>query len=149
VVFLNDSLISAKSKMQECVTLSVAEAELMAMIACIQEMMHLKDLVESIGLKVKIPMIIQVDNKGAKDLVNNWSIGGRTRHVGVRLNFLRELKEDGIIEVKWIKSECNVADILTKNLPTVLYDKHVKTLGVGNWSYMDKIAPGEGVKDKG
>jgi hypothetical protein len=57
-----------------------------------------------------------VDNKGAKDLVNNWSIGGQTRHVSVRLNFPRELKENSIIEVKWIKSEDNVADTLTKNL---------------------------------
>jgi hypothetical protein len=61
-----------------------------------------------------------VNNKGSKDLVNNWSIGGQTRHVGVKLNFLRELKENGTIEVKWIKSEDNVADISTKNLPANL-----------------------------
>jgi hypothetical protein len=87
IAFLNKSLISARSKMQECVTLSVAEAELMALIACVQEMIHVKQLIKSMKLKVKLPMEIQVDNKGAKDLVNNWSIGGRTRHVGVRLNF--------------------------------------------------------------
>jgi hypothetical protein len=33
------------------------------------------------GLKVKYPMVIQVDNEGTKDLMNNWSIGGRTRHI--------------------------------------------------------------------
>jgi hypothetical protein len=65
-------------------------------------------LVKSIKLKVKLPMEIQVDNKGAKVLVHNWSIGGRIRHVGVRLNFLRELEENGIIKVKWIKSEDSV-----------------------------------------
>ena len=57
----------------------------------------MKQLMESMGLNVIMPMVIRVDNKGAKDLVNNWSIGGCTRHVGVRLNYLRELKEDGII----------------------------------------------------
>jgi hypothetical protein len=93
IVFLNKSLISTRSKMQECVTLSVAEAELMALIACVQEMIHVKQLIESMKLKVKLPMEIRVDNKGAKDLVNNWSIGGRTRHVDISLNFLRELKE--------------------------------------------------------
>jgi hypothetical protein len=50
-------------------------------------------------------MIIKVDNKGVKDLVNNWNIGGRTRHVGVRLNYLRKSKEDGIIQVNWIRSK--------------------------------------------
>jgi hypothetical protein len=80
--------------------------------------------------------------------VNNWSIGGRTRHVGVRLNFLRELKENGTIEVKWIKSEDTVADILTKNLLPNLYKKHVTPLGVGYWNLKKENAPGEGIKDK-
>jgi hypothetical protein len=35
------------------------------------------------GLKVKLPMILEMDNKGAVDLANNWIIGGRTRHVNV------------------------------------------------------------------
>jgi hypothetical protein len=44
--------------MQECVTLSVAEAELMAFIACVQEMIHVKQLIESMKLKIKLPMKI-------------------------------------------------------------------------------------------
>jgi hypothetical protein len=43
----------------------------MALIACVQEMIHVKQLIESINLNVKLPMTIKVDNKGAKDLVNN------------------------------------------------------------------------------
>jgi hypothetical protein len=41
-------------------------------------------------------MILEIDNKGAVDLTNNWSVGGRTRHVEVQY-YLRELKEEGII----------------------------------------------------
>ena len=62
-------------------------------------------------------MILQVDNKGAVDLANNWSIGGRTRHIEVREYFLRELKERNIILTEWISSQENEADTLTKNLP--------------------------------
>jgi hypothetical protein len=57
--------------MKECVTLSVTEAELMALIACVKEMIHLKQLIEAINSNVKLPIIIKVDNKRAKDLVNN------------------------------------------------------------------------------
>jgi hypothetical protein len=60
--------------MLECVTLSVAEAELIALIACVQEIIHVRQMITSMKLKVKLPMEIQVDNKGAKDLVNNWSM---------------------------------------------------------------------------
>eukprot|EP00957_Ditylum_brightwellii_P101001 7698231-Ditylum_brightwellii.AAC.1 len=45
------------------------------------------------GIKVKLPMILYLDNKGAKDSSNNWSIGGRTRHIEAKQYFLRELKE--------------------------------------------------------
>lgn len=51
-------------------------------------------------LKVKKPIILDVDNKGSKDLAQNWNIGGRTRHVDNF--FFKELKEDGTILVKWI-----------------------------------------------
>jgi hypothetical protein len=73
--------------MQECVTLSVAEAELMTLIAHVQEMIHVKQLIELMNLNMHLSLTIKVDNKGAKDLVNNWSISVRTRHVGLRLNY--------------------------------------------------------------
>jgi hypothetical protein len=114
--------------MQECVTLSVTEAELVAMTNCIQDMLYIKNVVESMALKVKLPMKVEVDNKGAKDIVNNWSVGGRTRHVRVRLNFLRDHKEEGVIEIQWISTHDNCADILTKNLPAKVFEKHAMKL---------------------
>jgi hypothetical protein len=89
-------------------------------------MLYIRNILESMGLKIKLPMKVVLDNKGAKDIINNWSVGGRTRHVGVRFNFLRELKENGIIEIQWISTHENCSDILTKNLPVNLYNKHSK-----------------------
>jgi hypothetical protein len=66
------------------------------------------------GLKVKLPMILEMDNKGAVDLANNWSFGGRTRHVDVRQCFLRKLKESTIMDICWIKDIENEADILQR-----------------------------------
>jgi hypothetical protein len=108
------------------VTLSVTEAELVAATNCIQDMLYIRKILESMGLKIKLPMKVELENKGAKDIINNWIFGGRTRHVGVRFNFLRELKENGIIEIQWINIHENCSDILTKNLPVNLYNKHSK-----------------------
>ena len=77
-VFLNGAPISMHSKMQDCTTLSVTEADLVAAMACAQDMLFSMRLMESIGLMVKKPIILTVDNKKAKDLANNWSVGGRT-----------------------------------------------------------------------
>ena len=57
-------------------------------------------MLESIGLLVELYMILEVDNQGAVDMANNWSTGWRAYHVDVRQNFLRKLKEDGILIVK-------------------------------------------------
>ena len=51
---------------------------------------------ESLELKVKLPIILEVDDKGTVDLINNWSVGGRTRHVETRQLFLRGIKDKGV-----------------------------------------------------
>jgi hypothetical protein len=97
-VFLEGAPVIEKSKMQSCVTLSVSEAEYVAAGECVQDMMFTMRPLESVGLKVKKPMIIEMDNKGAIDLTTNWSASGRTRHIDVRHHFMRELKEEGVIQ---------------------------------------------------
>lgn len=92
-------------------------------------------VIESLGLQVQKPMILKVDNKGAHDIAHNWSIGGRTRHIDVRINFLRELKEEGILELDWLPGEENASDLFTKNLQGPLFEKHTATF-VGIDKYM-------------
>ena len=124
--FLCGAPVSIRSKMQDCVTLLVTEAELVAATQCAQDMLFVMRVLESMDFKVKKPMILEVDNKGAKDLAHNWSIGGRTRHVDVKYHFLRELKENGIILVKQISQEDNSSDLFTKNLASTTFEKHAK-----------------------
>ena len=69
-------------------------------------------------------MILKVDNKGTVDLINNWSVGGRTHNIEVRHYFLRNLKEDGVIETSWISGDNNTSDIFTKNLGGPNYMTH-------------------------
>jgi len=88
-----------KSTMQKIVALSVTEADLITVTAMAQDMMYVKRLLESINLRVELLMIWEVDNKGAVDLVNNYSVGGRTHHMETRQYYLRELKEQGVMSV--------------------------------------------------
>ena len=82
-VFLNDAPIAMKSKMQE--------AELVAATLCMQEMLYIKKMIELLGMKLKFLMTLAVDNKGTKDLIDGWSVGGRTRHIDVLCFFLCQL----------------------------------------------------------
>jgi hypothetical protein len=123
-VFLCNTVIFAFSRMQKCVTLSVTEAEFVAAVEVVQNMLFAWRVLSSMGLKVRMPMVIEVDNKGAVDLVNSWTATGRTRHIATRINFLRELKEQGLISVNWISNVGMSSDIFTKNVGGKDFYKH-------------------------
>jgi hypothetical protein len=72
-----------KSGQQKSVTLLLAEVELVSGTQCAKDMLFLMRVMGSIGLKVKKPMILKIDNNGVIDLANNWSIGRQTLHIKV------------------------------------------------------------------
>ena len=82
-------------------------------------------------------MILKIDNIGAVYLANSWSAGGRTRHMETRMFFLRDLKEAGVIDIKWLKGNENPVDLFTKNLAGPAFNKCAKMF-VGDDEYMKK-----------
>ena len=125
-VILEGSPVSMKSGQINTIALSATEAELMSATMCAQDMLYTKRTLESLGLRVRLPMILYVDNRGAVDLANNWNVSGRTRHIEVRQYFLRQLKETNQILVRWTRGSEMIADLFTKNLPTALFEKYSK-----------------------
>jgi len=65
----------------------------------------------SLGLKNKLTVILELDNNGEVDIANNWSVVGRTKHIDTKQFFIRQLKEEGIIRVIWILGKINNADL--------------------------------------
>ena len=82
-VFLDGVVVAVKSGMQRIVVLSSAEAEVIAVIQCVQEMIYDEKVVESMKLKGDLPMQVECNNKGAVDLVNGWAVGGNSKHIDV------------------------------------------------------------------
>ena len=122
--FLNGAPIIFRSATQKTVSLSTTEAESAAGVTCAQDMLYAMKVVETLGLEVEKPMVLEINNKGAVDLANNWSVGGRTRHVDVRNHFLRELKEAGVMKIEWVGTDDNNADLFTKSLPGPAFSRH-------------------------
>jgi len=124
VVTLNGAPAVMRSIGQKIIALSVIEAELIALTQVVQEMLYIMRILESMNLKVKKTMLVESDNKGAIDICNSWTVGGRTKHIDTRYYFLRELKEEGVIKFNWIPGKENCADLFTKNLPNPIFTKH-------------------------
>ena len=125
---LQGCLVKMFSEMMPIVALSTTEAELFAAALTAQDMMFVCYIVTGLGLTVELPMTPHVDNRGAADLANNWSVGGRTRHMDVKQNYLRELKENGFLLVKHKKGEEITPDIGTKNLSESPFEYHAAKL---------------------
>ena len=64
------------------------------------------------------------DNEGAIALAENPLSSCRSKHIDVRHHFLRNLTEEGVIEITHVPSEEQHADILTKALPRDLFEVH-------------------------
>ena len=126
-VTLEQTLVTAKSGMQKTVALPVTEAKVIALVMCTQEMLYIAKVLESMELKVEKAMRVFSDNKGAVDLAIGWSVAGNTKHMLVQIIFLRELKESGTLQVEWVSTVSNKADIFTKNVEAKLFQKHVST----------------------
>ncbi len=78
VVYLEDAPTMHRSATQKTVALSSCKAELNAAVLCVQDMMYRRNMLESIRLKVELPMILEMDNKGAVIFMNSFSVGGCT-----------------------------------------------------------------------
>jgi hypothetical protein len=63
-----------KSQMQESVSFLVIEAELTAATSCLEEMIFIKNAWDFTELQVKLLMLLEVNNKGVVDIVNNSKI---------------------------------------------------------------------------
>ena len=138
------SVVYGSSKGQKCVCLSSTEAEYVAMSTLAQEIRFEQQLLDEIaGNEHKYPSIIYEDNVGAIFLSQNRQVGQRTKHIDVREHFIRRLVENDQVEVKFVKSEDNHADILTKNVKQELFDKHSAQINTGKLDY--EVTEGEKV----
>jgi hypothetical protein len=62
VVYLEDAPMMQRSATQKMVVLSSCKAELNAAVLCAKDMMYQSNTLESIGLMVELPMILDMDN---------------------------------------------------------------------------------------
>jgi hypothetical protein len=83
---------------------------------------------DSMGIKVQLPIAIHVDNVGAIYLSNNYTTSQRTKHIDVRVHFVRQYIEEGIFKIVFVKSEDNDADIFTKNTTEEIYERNMNNL---------------------
>jgi hypothetical protein len=125
IIYLLVVPICWRSKGQKGVTLSSSKAEYVEISEAVKEIQFICYLLESIGIKIELPIVVRCDHIGAIFTAENSSSGVRTRHIDTRYHFLREHIKDGFIKIVFVKPCENVADLYTKNVSRDIYAEHV------------------------
>lgn len=110
--------IQWKSKKQEIVTLSSTEAELTSLCAMVKDIITIRNLAKELKIIEDSPTTIYCDNQSAIKLATNERSVHTVRHIGVRAAYTREKVQEGEIVIKHVRTDDNVADMLTKPLAT-------------------------------
>ena len=98
--------VSWRSGVQSCIALSSAEAEYVALSDATKEVMYLRDLLESLNIRLDSPTALycdfNCDSRSAIHMSAETGLSRRTRHIAVRYHLVRAAVADSLIELRWI-----------------------------------------------
>jgi hypothetical protein len=118
IVYWGSSVVSWRSKKQNMVSLSTAEAESHALVDVAKELVVvgrvLKEIQDFCGVNVGVVPVIYTDNQPAMDAILHGK--GRTKHYDLRIKYLAFGISEGLFEIEKVSSRDNVADVFTKVL---------------------------------
>ncbi|SGZ03791.1 BQ5605_C032g11021 [Microbotryum silenes-dioicae] len=122
--------ISWSSRLQPRVACSSTEAEYLGLSHAAKEAVFLRSLLTELGLDTSSPLRLLGDNQGAIALTQNPVFHARTKHLRMLEHFVREHVRNGEISVTYIPTHDMVADIFTKPLPRVVFQRHCDAIGL-------------------
>nr|GEY13288.1 hypothetical protein [Tanacetum cinerariifolium] len=129
VQFLGDKLVCWSSKKQNCVSISTAESEYVAVSGCCAQVLWMRTQLTDYGFFYdKVP--IYCDSKSAIAISCNLVQDTRTKHIDVRYHFIKDHVEKGTIELYFVGTKYQLADLFTKSLPEAQIKFLVEKLGM-------------------
>ncbi|XP_031286152.1 secreted RxLR effector protein 161-like [Pistacia vera] len=117
VVFLTGNLVQWSSRKQKVISLSSTKAKYRALSQAATEVVWTQHLFKELGIEVKNVPVIWCDNMSAGALSVNPVFHARTKHIEIDVHYVRELGARKQLNVQYVDSEFQKADVLTKSLP--------------------------------
>jgi hypothetical protein len=113
LIFCNNAVFSWKASLSSVLAMSSAEAELIALCACAADVAYCRKLANELGFLQLRPTVIHEDNLGAKQIAESGNFKGRSKHFELRWRFLHHYINRGIVSIKAIKRDLQLADLGT------------------------------------
>ena len=122
--FLFGMLMGYRTKLQHSVTLSTAEAEFVALVMAVQFAMWAVQLLNELGIVLPSCVEIYSDNKSCLAIAHNPVDHKYTKHIDIRMMFLRELVKGPrkkAFDFLFVRGPLNLANGFTKHLGTKMH----------------------------
>ncbi|GJZ41257.1 retrovirus-related pol polyprotein from transposon TNT 1-94 [Tanacetum coccineum] len=130
---LGERLVSWLSKRQKNVAMSSTEAEYIALSDCCAQVLWMRSHLTDYGLGFnKIPMYC--DNKSVIALCCNNVQHSQSKHIDIRFQFIKEQVENGVVELYFVNTEYQLADIFTKALGRERIEFLINKLGMRSFT---------------
>jgi len=127
--FLGSSLVCWSSRKQSSVAQSTTEAEYVAAASCCSQLLWMMSTLRDFGLFFeRVPLLC--DSTSAISVAKNPVLHSKTKHIDVRYHFLRDHTEKGDIELCYVDTQNQLADILTKPLDLATFARLRGELGI-------------------
>ncbi|KAH1122317.1 hypothetical protein J1N35_005477 [Gossypium stocksii] len=140
VVYLGPNPVAWCSKKQNVVSRSSSEAEYRSLANCVSELLWVKQLIAEIGLSACSTPVIWCDNTSAVSIAENPTHHARIKHVEIDHHFVREKVLDGTLQVNYVPSSKQIADVLTKPITPIYFDSFRQALRVITQNDVCKIS---------
>lgn len=127
---VNGGTVSWSCKKQSIVTLSSMESEYVALTEACKEVHWLKEVAKGFSINVPDKVVINTDSQSCIEAIRNQKFSFRTKHIDTRHHFIREQVNEGKVELKYKKTEENLADMMTKPLGSTKIKRHREEAGL-------------------
>lgn len=124
------STVSWTAQKQKTVALSSAEAEFISLSGAVKEAIWLRMLLKDFQQDVDGPTVIHEDNQACITVAEDDKMTKRLKHIDVRYRFVQDEVQRRTVRLKYVASEEQMADIMTKGLTRVQFEKLRELLGV-------------------
>ncbi|GJU30879.1 retrovirus-related pol polyprotein from transposon TNT 1-94 [Tanacetum coccineum] len=124
-----DKLISWSSKKHDCTSMSTAETEYVSLSVCCAQVLSMRTQFTDYGFHFnKIPMYC--DSKVAIAISCNPIQNSSTKHIAAKYHFIKEHVEIGIIELFFVETEYQLANLFPKALSEDRFEYLVRLIGM-------------------
>jgi Reverse transcriptase (RNA-dependent DNA polymerase) len=130
--FVGGNLVSWRSKKQNVVARSTAEAEYRAMAHGVSEGLWLRRLLLELGLFEDKPIMLYCYNKAAINIANNLIKHDRTKHVEINRHFIKDKLDEGIMYMSFVRTKEQIADVFTKRLSITNFSNVIDKMSMIN-----------------